>query len=338
MMDNLEADPSCALCPQPGANCTAPGATLSRLLLMPGYWRRSNTSTAVLACAAHRRLEPASSTHPSRLEYTPPLLALSGAATRTAARTRVAAAAQRRAARGEAGLGSTAHSARRSRRGTVLPPCCTALHRASPASHAPWPFLKPLIPSPLSAASQYVDPLRNACVSCDDVQWSPTLPALLAMLALALAARRLVASSPPVARVANRAVRRVPPWMRPGLPHWMGTFQSVVYAKIVWSARTTPLTLVLTLRSSGLHAVCTHALTRCCISRLTPTHALTYFELPTSHPTCRTFIQIASTFDEVYRVSAPRNTRMFLNDIGFDGWGDPYGSFGMGTLFAPPHV
>ena len=190
----------------------------------------------------HRRLEPASPTHPSRLEYTPPLLALSGAATRTAARTRVAAAAQRRAARGEAGLGSTAHSARRSRRGTVLPPCCTALHRASPASHAPWPFLKPLIPSPLSAASQYVDPLRNACVSCDDVQWSPTLPALLAMLALALAARRLVASSPPVARVANRAVRRVPLWMRPGLPHWMGTFQSVVYAKIVWYARTTPLT------------------------------------------------------------------------------------------------
>ena len=234
MMDNLEADPSCALCPQPGANCTAPGATLSRLLLMPGYWRRSNTSTAVLACAAHRRLEPASSTHPSRLEYTPPLLALSGAATRTAARTRVAAAAQRRAARGEAGLGSTAHSARRSRRGTVLPPCCTALHRASPASHAPWPFLKPLIPSPLSAASQYVDPLRNACVSCDDVQWSPTLPALLAMLALALAARRLVASSPPVVRAADRALRRVPLWMRPGLPHWMGTFQSVVYSKIVW--------------------------------------------------------------------------------------------------------
>lgn len=37
-------------------------------------------------------------------------------------------------------------------------------------------------------------------------------------------------------------------------------------------------------------------------------------------------------------MSAPRNTRMFLNDIGFDGWGDPYGSFGMGTLFAPPHV
>ena len=287
----------------------------------------------------HCRLEPASPTHPSRLEYTPPLLALSGAATRTAARTRVAAAAQRRAARGEAGLGSTAHSARRSRRGTVLPPCCTALHRASPASHAPWPCLKPLIPRSPSAASQYVDPLRNACVSCDDVQWSPTLPALLAMLALALAARRLVASSPPVARVANRAVRRVPLWMRPGLPHWMGTFQSVVYAKIVWYARTTPLTLVLTLRSSGLHAVCTHALTRRCTRPLTPTHALTYLDLPPpTHPTRRTFIQIASTFDEVYRVSAPRNTRMFLNDIGFDGWGDPYGSFGMGTLFAPPHV
>ena len=72
MMDNLDADPICALCPQPGANCTAPGATLSRLLLMPGYWRRSNTSIAVLACATHRRRDPASPTHPSRFDRTPP--------------------------------------------------------------------------------------------------------------------------------------------------------------------------------------------------------------------------------------------------------------------------
>ena len=60
--------------------------------------------------------------------------------------------------------------------------------------------------------------------------------------------------------------------------------------------------------------------------------------LPPAHAPRRTFIQIASTFDAVYRVSAPRNTRLFLNDIDFDGWGDPYGSFGMGTLFALPHV
>ena len=87
-----------------------------------------------------------------------------------------------------------------------------------------------------------MDPLRGACASCDDVQWSPALPVLLAALALALAARRLAASSPPVARATKRAVRRVPLWMRPGLPHWVGTFQSVVYFKIVWYART-PLTL-----------------------------------------------------------------------------------------------
>ena len=71
MMDNLDADPSCALCPQPGANCTAPGATLSRLLLMPGYWRRSNTSIAVLACAAHRPCEPHAPL-PFRPRRTPP--------------------------------------------------------------------------------------------------------------------------------------------------------------------------------------------------------------------------------------------------------------------------
>ena len=98
-------------------------------------------------------------------------------------------------------------------------PCPTAL-RGSP----------PLLP----ATSQYVDPLRGACASCDDVQWSAALPALLAALALALAARRLVASSPAVARAAKRAVRRFPRWMLPGLPHWTGTFQSVVYVKIVW--------------------------------------------------------------------------------------------------------
>lgn len=137
MMDNLDADPSCALCPQPGANCTAPGATLSRLQLMPGYWRRSNTSIAVLACAAHRRRDPASPTHPSRFDRASPLPALPGAPMRTATISRVAAAAQRRAARGEACLGSTAHSALRSRRGSLQPPSCSARHRAPPASHAP---------------------------------------------------------------------------------------------------------------------------------------------------------------------------------------------------------
>ena len=137
MMDNLDADPSCALCPQPGANCTAPGATLSRLQLMPGYWRRSNTSIAVLACAAHRRRDPASPTHPSRFDRASPLPALPGAPMRTATISRVAAAAQRRAARVEACLGSTAHSALRSRRGSLQPPSCSARHRAPPASHAP---------------------------------------------------------------------------------------------------------------------------------------------------------------------------------------------------------
>ena len=41
---------SCALCPQPGTNCSAPGATLSELWLVPGYWRESNASVVVLPC------------------------------------------------------------------------------------------------------------------------------------------------------------------------------------------------------------------------------------------------------------------------------------------------
>ena len=113
----------------------------------------------------------------------------------------------------------------------LQPPCCTA-----PLPRQPCPTALRGSPPPLPATPQYVDPRRGACASCDDVRWSAALPALLAALALALAARRLVASSPAVARAAKRAVRRVPLWMRPGLPHWVGTFQSVVYLKIVWCA------------------------------------------------------------------------------------------------------
>ena len=39
-----------------------------------------------------------------------------------------------------------------------------------------------------------------------------------------------------------------------------------------------------------------------------------------------------------YQVSAPKNTRLFLESIDFDAWGDPYGNWGMGTLLAPPLV
>ena len=49
-------------------------------------------------------------------------------------------------------------------------------------------------------------------------------------------------------------------------------------------------------------------------------------------------MQIASVFDAVYQVSAPKNTRLFLESIDFDAWGDPYGNWGMGTLLAPPLV
>ena len=54
-------------------------------------------------------------------------------------------------------------------------------------------------------------------------------------------------------REIKRAVRRVPLWMRPGLPHWAGTFQSVVYLKIVWCARTLHRTTRGTLHST-LHS------------------------------------------------------------------------------------
>ena len=122
-------------------------------------------------------------------------------------------------------------------------PAAAVLLRAAPCSPReprPIAMLEATRQSPLSATSQYVDPLRGACASCDDVEWSPFLFVLLATLALALAARRLVASSPPAVRAADRALRRVPLWMRPGLPHWMGTFQSVVYSKIVWYATHAP--------------------------------------------------------------------------------------------------
>ena len=49
-------------------------------------------------------------------------------------------------------------------------------------------------------------------------------------------------------------------------------------------------------------------------------------------------MQIASVFDAVYQVSAPKNTRLFLESIDYDAWGDPYGNWGMGTLLAPPLV
>ena len=49
-------------------------------------------------------------------------------------------------------------------------------------------------------------------------------------------------------------------------------------------------------------------------------------------------MQIASVFDAVYQVSAPKNTRLFLESIDFDAWGDPYGNWGMGTLLAPSLV
>ena len=230
MMDNLDAEPSCALCPQPGANCTAPGATLSRLLLMPGYWRRSNTSIAVLACAAHRQ------PHASRAFLTAPDPTPTGATRCPDAHRRESSGcgggvAPCREGRGLSGVYCTQCPERQARHPAVAlqPRRCTA-----PLPRQPCPTALRGSPPPLPATLQYVDPLRGACASCDDVQWSAALPTLLAALALALAARRLVASSPAVARAAKRAVRRFPRWMLPGLPHWTGTFQSVVYVKIVW--------------------------------------------------------------------------------------------------------
>ena len=88
----------------------------------------------------------------------------------------------------------------------------------------------------------------------------------------------------------------------------------------IWSARGTRSARA---RSTLTHAPAPHSPTR-------PLH---------THPRARrTFVQIASTFDAVYRVSAPKNTRRFLESIDFDAWGDPYGSFGMGAMLAPPLV
>ena len=334
MMDNLDAEPSCALCPQPGANCTAPGATLSRLLLMPGYWRRSNTSIAVLACAAHRR-DPASPAHPARSDCTPPHPTPSGATRCPDAHRREhsgcgGGVAPCREGRGLSGVYCTQCPEKQARHtaATLQPPCCTA-----PLPRQPCPTALRGSPSPLPATSQYVDPLRGACASCDDVRWSAALPALLAALALALAARRLVASSLAVARAAKRAVRRVPLWMRPGLPHWAGTFQSVVYLKIVWCARTLHRTTRGTLHSTLLGKPPSRSPRPETIWSARGPHPL-----HTRPRARRTFVQIASVFDAVYQVSAPKNTRLFLESIDYDAWGDPYGNWGMGTLLAPPLV
>ena len=118
-------------------------------------------------------------------------------------------------------------------------PCSAVLHRAAPCcTRQPHPIAIAMPPAPsLSATSQYVDPLRGACASCDDVRWNPALPVLLATLALALVARRLFASVAPHAVI--RAARRVPLCVRP--PIWMGNFAIVVYFKIIWSARTRTL-------------------------------------------------------------------------------------------------
>ena len=80
------------------------------------------------------------------------------------------------------------------------------------------------------------------------------------------------------------------------------------------------------------HPAAAHAL------RPSGRHALRTRPLHTHPRARRTFVQIASTFDAVYRVSAPKNTRLFLESIDFDAWADPYGSFGMGTLLALPLV
>ena len=167
MMDNLDAEPSCALCPQPGANCTAPGATLSRLLLMPGYWRRSNTSIAVLACAAHRR-DPASPTHPARSDCTPPHPTPTGATRCPDAHRREhsgcgGGVAPCREGRGLSGVYCTQCPEKQARH-TAAPHCSHAaaavLHRAPPAPAMPHgPAWKP-IPSPRHLAVRRPAPRR----------------------------------------------------------------------------------------------------------------------------------------------------------------------------------
>ena len=44
----MDGDERCSLCPQPGTNCSLPGATLEQLQLSYGFWRETNYSVAIL--------------------------------------------------------------------------------------------------------------------------------------------------------------------------------------------------------------------------------------------------------------------------------------------------
>ena len=140
----------------------------------------------------------------------------------------------------------------------------------------------------------YKDPASSACLSCDHVQWSPALPAALAALVLATVVIRLCGCLS--RRLALAVARRVPLWMR----------SPMAQLKIIWC---------------GL----------CPMASSTPApHCALQRRPPPPRLPCRSFVQVVSCFEAVYRVDAPRNTRRFLASVGFRP--DPYGAYGLGSL------